>query len=144
MSQSQNARFSGVSRAATGDEHPLGEPFARSIAERLTAAGWETSMPDNWRDTGWCFVSKRAGADLEVALAAINPPAEWMLQVAPHRGGGVLSGLLGRRPSASANDVLGLARAIDAILKTDHVTGLLWCWDGMPEPDHGTTSPEAG
>ena len=144
MSRSQNARFSGVSPGATGDEHPPGGPFARSIAERLTAVGWETSSPENWRDTGWSFVSKRAGADLEVALAVMTPAEEWMLQVAPLRGGGLLSGLLGRRRSANANDVLGLARAIDAILKTDQVSGLLWCWDGMPERDHGTPTPEEG
>ena len=89
-------------------------------------------------------VSRRAGADLEVALAALTPASEWMLQVAPLRGGGVLSTLLRRRPSATVDDVLGLARAIDSILKADRVASLLWCWDGMPEPDHGTPTPEAG
>jgi hypothetical protein len=142
--QSQNARFSGIGPADAGDEHPPGESLARSIAQRLTAAGWETDIPDSWRDAGWCFVSRRAGAELEVALAAIAPASEWLLQVAPLRNGGVLSRLLGRRPSATVDDVHGLARAIDAILKTDQVTGLLWCWDGMPAPGHGTPQPEAG
>jgi len=77
-------------------------------------------------------------------VAAVVPASEWMLQVAPLRTGGLLSALLGRHPSATPDDVLGLARAIDTMLKTEQFTGILWCWDGMPEPGHGTPTPEAG
>ena len=141
MPNSLNVRFSGAAPGEVEDEHPFGEGLAQLIASRLSQQGWTTTAPEDWRDAGSSFECRRNGAELQVVLAALEKRTEWMLQIAPLRGGRLLS-LLGRRPSATPLECLELARAIHADLVEDgRYTGLQWRWDGMPKLGKSTPEP---
>jgi hypothetical protein len=55
----------------------------RQLSADLTAAGYQCSEIDNWRDCGWSVVCRRASTEIEVVVAEI-PIDAWMLQVRPY------------------------------------------------------------
>src|SRR5262245_39820289 len=133
MPQSQNATFAGRPVESPGEEHPPGYGLIEALAGRLNAVGWTATELDNWRDVGWRIECRRAAAQLEIVVAALDGPEKWMLQIAPLRGAGLLGGLLGRKPSATPDDCLELAQAVhDTLPQCGKFKGVLWRWDAPP------------
>ena len=100
MGFSQNARFALELEDSSAEDHPRGTSLAIDLSRALDSTGWAVSSPDNWRDVGWSFSACRDGVEIEVILSAIEND-EWILQLGPARGTGLIAKILGRRPSAS-------------------------------------------
>ena len=96
MGFSQNARLR-VKRPESSEETPPGFSFAGEIAKILEASGYVVGEPDNWRDSGRSFRASRDGAELEVILSRIETD-DWVLQLGPGHGTGLLAKILGRSP----------------------------------------------
>jgi len=120
-----------------------GETLLRALAVNLATAGWTTNELEDWRDCGWIVTGKRDAAKIDVIVSEIKL-GDWMLQVAPHHGRGLLGALFGYgQPSATAQDVFEAAVTIHrALAKLEYVTGpQLWVWDNFPEPARATPAP---
>lgn len=132
MPLSQNLLFDGpiVSPRTHGD--PPGHSLLLALAVALRAEGWNTSAPDDWRDSGWFIACRRDDATLEIALAGLASN-QWMLQIAPLKAPGVITRLFGAKPSATANDIFALAQQVHTSLASQQpVTRFRWHWDGPP------------
>jgi hypothetical protein len=139
MPCSQNAMF----RCASPEDSEFlspGRTLLRAIAVGLRAEGWSVSELELWRDCGWSFECGRADATMKVVLA--NAERElWILQCAPIRVPRLFN-LFSRKASATAHEVLELARAIHALIaKFEGCTDIQWQWDGMPKPGRSTSQP---
>lgn len=114
----------------------------RRLSVELSTAGWSTDEMDNWRDCGWSVSCRRGASDLEVVVSQIED-GQWMLQVSPRRVPGLISGLLGSKPSATVSDVHDLALAVHRSLSTLQYLGSpRWRWDGFPDERHSTPEPQ--
>ncbi len=115
----------------------------RRLSAELAAAGWSTDEMDNWRDCGWSVGCRRATSELEVVVSQIED-GQWMLQVSPRRVPGLIGGLFGSKPSATATDVHELALAVHRALSTlQYLSSPQWRWDGFPDEKHSTPEPQA-
>ena len=139
MAFSQNARFVGRFEDLDADEHPPGSFLADVVSAALRASGWTVSEIDNWRDVGWCFNASQDGSELQVVVSGLRDQ-EWMLQVAPARGGGLLNMIFRRAPSASVSDCFEAAGVVHDTLRA-RGAALLWRWNGPPDEANGTSEP---
>ncbi len=143
MPISQNLRFTAEVPKDTEFDHPPGATLMRRLSAELATAGWSTHGMDNWRDCGWSVVCQRGSSELEVLLSW-GQRGYWMLQISPRRVPGLIGGLFGSKPSASALDVHELALAVHRALSTLQYLGSpLWRWDGFPDENHLTPEPRA-
>lgn len=145
MPISQNVAFTGDAEPDAEFDRPPGVSIARLLTKDLKSAGWEVSEFDNWRDCGWSLDCTRGNAQLRVVLAETGESA-WMLQIAPLRMPGLVERLFGfgRRPSATASDILALAQAVHGILtQQSRFSDWKWRWDGPPSAKHSTPKPTA-
>ncbi len=139
MAFSQNARFVGAFEDSDADEHPVGSLLAGVLSSALDGSGWTVSEIDNWRDVGWCFNASQDGAELQVVISGLRNQ-EWMLQVGPARGGGLLAAIFRRAPSASVSDCFEAAGVVHDTLRA-RGAALLWRWNGPPDETTGTSEP---
>jgi hypothetical protein len=128
---SQNVTFSGVAPPDVEWPHPPGASIARLLREGVKQNGWAPDELDNWRDVGWSIRCQRASCELQVAFSACGTE-QWMLQVAPNSIPGLLRRVLGRQPSANANDCLALAVVVHETLSRAGYSEFRWEWDGPP------------
>lgn len=143
MPISQNLRFTATVPEDAEFDHPAGATLMRRLSAELSVAGWRTDEMDNWRDCGWSVVCLRGSSALEVVVSWVER-GYWMLQVRPRRVPGIVSGLFGSKPSASAADVHELALAIHHSLSTLQYLGSpKWRWDGFPDEKQSTSEPRA-
>lgn len=143
MPTSQNLRFTAAVLRDAELDHPAGATLMRRLVEELAAAGWRTDEMDNWRDCGWSVACYRDLSALVVVLHWVER-GYWMLQVSPRRVPGIVGGMCGSKPSASAADVHELALAIHHALSTLKYLGSpQWRWDGFPDANHSTPEPQA-
>jgi hypothetical protein len=105
----------------------------------LQAAGWDIIAIDSGRDCGWSITCRCRAAEVEIAIAEVQP-SEWMLQIAPTFVPGFLSRLRGRKPSAGRKDVLELATHVHEFLE-DEFEAQRWCWNGCPDDGRSTPAP---
>ena len=140
MGFSQNARFALELEDSSAEDHPRGTSLAIDLSRALDSTGWAVSEPDNWRDVGWSFSAYRDGVELEVILSAIED-GEWILQLGPARGAGLVAKVLGRRPSASPHDCFVGATILDEALES-RCTSIAWRWNGLPSEETSTSEPQ--
>jgi hypothetical protein len=132
MPVSQNLSFAGSAPEDPEYSQPPGLTIARMLHAAAAKHGWVPGEWDNWRDSGWSFSCARGGATLQVVLASIGED-QWMLQLAPSASPGLLGRALGRRPSATAQDCLALAKLVhEALAQEPRYTAFRWAWDGPP------------
>ena len=142
MPISQNLRFVAVVPKDAEFDHPPGAALMRRLSDGLADVGWNTSEMDNWRDCGWSVVCRRDSSELEVVVSQVED-GEWMLQVCPLQTPGLISGVFGGKPSATPDEVYGLALTIHGALSTMRSLGNpRWRWDGFPEDGHSTPEPQ--
>jgi hypothetical protein len=133
MPNSLNASFVSPQQEPVSDESRPGGGIAAELAKALDAEGWTAATPDDWRDAGWQFVVRRDAAELTVVLAQIDKPGEFLLQVVPTRTSGIISRLVGGRPSATTSDISKVAQVIHRSLEQHGGVGISWRWDGKPK-----------
>lgn len=139
---SQNVVFHGPS---PNDERfePPGRSIATIILRGLRAEGFAAADEGNWRDGGWSIEVELPEVTLQVAIAKIGEPDQWIAQVATLRGPGVLAQLFGRPFVDRGDEVLSVARSIDRGLREAGYTDILWRLDGFPDSKHSTPLPVA-
>ena len=97
---------------------------------------------NNWRDCGWSIGCHRGSSQLEIVLSQIQDD-QWILQVSPQRVPGIISGLFGRKVSASADTVQELALDVHRSLSSvQYFDAPLWCWDGFPDDTNASHEPQ--
>jgi len=148
MAISQNVRFLGEAAPDEEFQHPPGASIARLLKNGLSPRGWQTSEIENWRDSGWSLSFDGHRGNMELVVAQLTVKSEWLVQIAPTYVPGLLGRLLGRVPSATAADVLALAKGVYEILSANEGFGSFkWYWDGYPEEGDAKaapTEPEVG
>src|SRR5689334_3097301 len=115
MPISQNLRFSANIPSDEKFDDSAAESLLRQLSAELAVAGWGTDEMDAWRGSGWWARCCRGAGELQIIVCPI-PNREWMLQVAPRRTPGLVRGLCGAKPSATAAEVHDLALAIHRAL----------------------------
>jgi len=143
MPTSQNLRFAATVPKDDEFDHPTGAALMRRLSAELAVAGWRTEEMDNWRDCGWSVACRRGTSELNVVISEI-PNGEWMLQISPCHVPGFMSGLFGRKPSATAADVHDLAITVHRTLSAAQLlANPRWRWDGFPDEKHSSPEPKA-
>jgi len=138
---SQNATFSGDVPQDYEFEHPPGAWLARYLAKEISAAGWQPSEIDNWRDCGWSVVYSLKAAKLELTVAAMGSDG-WALQVSAFDRPGMLRRFFGAKSSATESDIFSLANvAHDVLEKSSCFTDIRWLADGLPDEKNSLPRP---
>ena len=137
---SQNATFIGSVDPDPEYDHPAGLPILRALLAHLSTRDWTAGDFDNWRDSGWNVICRRAEAELELIVAATDAPGEWMVQIAPVRAPGLIGRALGRVASAGPARCHALAMDVHAVL-SERFGRLRWRRDGFPDEANSTPAP---
>jgi hypothetical protein len=143
MPLSQNLLFEANSPADPEFEHPAGAALMRTLSTDLGSNGWNVDEMDNWRDSGWSVTCQRGQAKVEVVLCRI-PDGTWMLQIAPTDVPGSIGRFLGRKQSATADEIQELAVRVHRALSDRSIMSKpRWTWDGYPDDQPSTPEPTA-
>src|SRR6266852_3485433 len=110
MAISQNATFFSDLHPKTPSEHPPGESIAGLIRNGLLQRGWRATDLDNWRDCGWVFICTKNLGELQLVLAETATKSNWLLQISPTYVPGLIGSLVGKKSSASVEDIFSSAK----------------------------------
>jgi hypothetical protein len=138
----QNAHFYHEELQEDRSCHPAGQRIAEMLRESLAERGWNVSQLLNWRDSGWNFVCKRDGIEVNVILAQMATTSHWLLQISPEYVPGAVGWLMGKKRSASDVNVYEAAKQIHQTISAHGgFTMIEWCWDGIPTEANGSAAP---
>ena len=110
----------------------------------LVEDGWQTSEPDNWRDSGWAITAQLRSATVTLVISAYGENA-WILLVAPaeQRTPGILGLFKRKLEQATSAEVLRAARVVHRAFEgSAWCTEQRWALDGPPDQEPTTPGPE--
>ena len=142
--RSLNVRFAGELPPDSEFPTPPGLAVLRFLRPRLNDADWQTTEPENWRDSGWFVTCSKENVEVDVVAIQVYLliEQEWFLQICPTNRPGIIRQWLGATASANATDVYGFSTVIHEILRSDsRFTEIRWRVDGDPNSKYSTMEP---
>ena len=140
---SQNVLFEG---ASTGDEQydPPGKRVISLVVDFLRQKGYSPEAIQNWRDSGWSTTLPLGTANLQIALARVSPPNQWMAQIASLDQPGALRRLFGAQLRDCSSELFEVALVVHAALTDAGFANIKWCIDGCPDESNSSPGPRRG
>lgn len=141
---SQNVVFEGSPSEPSDPLEPEGRAILEQLALAMTAAGWSSTSPDNWRDSGWALQCERRGKSVDLVISSYRSDT-WLMQLtsASVRTPGLLGLFKPRVHLATNDDIYEVAEIAHGMLAaSDWCSNQRWAWDAPSDEAEAAHMPE--